>query len=243
MNSCVTINSDKYFSDILGYNVYSLVLKGDVDSIEKVELKDILEKYLQMKPVMMYAKMPISKIKFIAQLEDIGFRIVETNAVYERNMNKEIKMQGRCTLRNALPEDRDGACVIAKRSFRYSRFHIDPNVDNQVANDIKALWVSNYFLGKRGDKMVVAEVNNILVGFLLLLYKEDMLVVDLIAVDSNYRSNYIASDMIAYVEQNCDGFKRIQVGTQLANIPSIMLYESNGFHLKDSSYVFHYHNK
>ena len=242
-NSCVTINLDKCFSDILGYNVYSLVLKDDVDSIEKVELMNILGKYLQMKPVLIYTRICASDSKFTIQLEDIGFHIVETNAVYLRDMKKKVKIQGRCTVRNALSEDRDDVCVITEKCFRYSRFHNDPNIDNQVANSIKVLWVSNYFLGKRGDKMVVAEVDNIVVGFLLLLYKEDKLIVDLIAVDSNYRRENIASDMIAYVAQNCDGFKHIQAATQLINVESIKFYEKNSFRFKSSSYAFHYHNK
>jgi RimJ/RimL family protein N-acetyltransferase len=48
--------------------------------------------------------------------------------------------------------------------------------------------------------------------------------------------------MIAYAETNLQGFEKIHAGTQIANIPSMRLYESLGFRICRAGYVFHYHN-
>ena len=89
--------------------------------------------------------------------------------------------------------------------------------------------------------MIVALVGDVIVGFLLLLESDTNLTIDLVAVDNNYQRIGVASDMIAYAECYLNSFSSVQVGTQLANIPSIRLYEKMGFRAYTSNYVFHYH--
>jgi ribosomal protein S18 acetylase RimI-like enzyme len=132
---------------------------------------------------------------------------------------------------------------LARRSFIYSRFHLDKAIPRETADTLKAEWVGNYFTGKRGDQMVVALVDGTIVGFLQLLYGRDKTVtIDLISVDASQRRKGIASDMIAYAEAECGDFKQIRVGTQIANVPSIRLYEKIGFRVTGAQYVFHYHH-
>ena len=49
-----------------------------------------------------------------------------------------------------------------------------------LLTDIKAKWASSFFAGKRGDKLVVALIDNV-VGFSLLLEPMEDLIIDLIA--------------------------------------------------------------
>ena len=105
-----------------------------------------------------------------------------------------------------------------------------------------AEWAYNFFTGKRGDAMVVSEDNGQLLGFLQLLYQGEQLIIDLIAVDKNGRRRGIASDMIAFAENQCGDFKTISVGTQIVNEPSINMYIRYGFSFCASQYIFHYHN-
>ena len=48
--------------------------------------------------------------------------------------------------------------------------------------------------------------------------------------------------MINFATNNLDDFEYIRVGTQLANVPSLRLYEKLGFYIVDAAYVFHYHS-
>ena len=103
--------------------------------------------------------------------------------------------------------------------------------------------MSNFFLGKRGEWMVVIEENNKIKGFLQLIYKnKNTIVIDLIAIDKKSRGKGLAKEMISYAFKNC--LKKngtIEVGTQIANTPSIKLYSKLGFNMNYASYVLHKH--
>jgi ribosomal protein S18 acetylase RimI-like enzyme len=106
----------------------------------------------------------------------------------------------------------------------------------------KAQWAGNFFLGKRGDHMVIAEHAGGVVGFTQLLNTgDDALVVDLIAVDVNCRGRGVARGMIRYAASMWGLGRPLRVGTQIANTVSLLAYQRMGFRIISSSYVFHHH--
>jgi ribosomal protein S18 acetylase RimI-like enzyme len=134
---------------------------------------------------------------------------------------------------------------LAGRSFKFSRFHRDENFPAGIADKIKAGWARNFFIGKRGECMIVADSDDGIKGFLQLLREGTRtLVIDLIAVDEGARHKGIASDMITFAEQNCGEMEWMRVGTQITNEPSMMMYEKLGFKQMVSceKAVFHYHS-
>ena len=147
-------------------------------------------------------------------------------------------------VRFATSADEAETVSIARSSFIYSRFHLDNQIPRETADRMKAEWVGNYFRGQRGNRLVVAEEEGHVVGFLLLLYDEvpKLITIDLIATDKAYQRRGIAREMVRFAEGSIPGYERIIVGTQLANVPSIQLYERLGFTVRSASHVFHYHN-
>ncbi|MDA0266988.1 MAG: GNAT family N-acetyltransferase, partial [Cyanobacteria bacterium] len=143
----------------------------------------------------------------------------------------------------ATPEDEAEVTAIAAQSFTVSRFHLDPQIPNAIANQIKAAWARNFFIGQRGDWMVVAVVQGKVAGFLQLLQSQaNALILDLLAVDPNYRGQGLGRSMITYAAHHClQSLRKIQVGTQVANIPALNLYKSLGFQVEQASYVLHLH--
>ncbi len=90
--------------------------------------------------------------------------------------------------------------------------------------------------------MMVATLDGVVAGFVLLIGGDDRTwIIDLIAVDRRHRGQGVARGMISHVEAHAEGFTRVRVGTQLANIPSIRLYAQLGFVMDEAHYVFHYH--
>jgi dTDP-4-amino-4,6-dideoxy-D-galactose acyltransferase len=89
--------------------------------------------------------------------------------------------------------------------------------------------------------MIVAESNRKLVGFLLLLKSDSEITIDLIGVAAEAQRQGWGRYLIAYAHQVSTQYETMVVGTQATNIPSVRLYESLGFRLRQSSYVFHYH--
>ncbi|MHA1936594.1 MAG: GNAT family N-acetyltransferase [Candidatus Thorarchaeota archaeon] len=193
--------------------------------------------------VFAYAKVDVEDHGAIYLLERLGFNLVDTSIAFEKPLTPEVLLTGRTEVRFASSEDQQGVRDVARQSFRYSRFHLDPHIPKTLADEVKASWAGNYFAGGRGDNMVVAQLNSEIVGFLQLLYMEGDLVIDLIAVDARFRRMGIAGDMINFAQSATKDFHRVVVGTQLANVPSIRLYEGMGFRVAGSKYIFHFHSR
>lgn len=251
--------ADSWLTDILQRDVYRLVIEGELAE----QLKDNSLQWSDWiaqkpgSPIFVYTKIATNALAAVKLIEQWGFNLIDTNIVLDKsilaaansseqaqtyNLQPSTSHPPQSTVRFATPTDETQIVAVARENFVYSRFHLDSAIPRQVADTIKAEWVRNYFLGKRGQQMVVAEVEGRIAGFLQLLYGPDQtLVIDLIAVDNAQRRKAIASDMIAFAEANCGEFNQIRVGTQLANIPSLRLYEKIGFRVTEAHYVFHYH--
>jgi len=82
------------------------------------------------------------------------------------------------------------------------------------------------------------------VGFCQLLVEPHArFVIDLIAVDPDHRRRGIGRALCDAAERECDGVEEGVVGTQVANSPSVRMYEGLGYRLAGASYVFHLHGK
>ena len=236
----------QWLAQILKRDVYQLVV--DDDLLKKVRNEASREynqlRELQSGCVFIYSKVSPEALSAVRFLEERGFNLIDTNITLDKPIVPVQDFAGHCTLRFAIPEDQNQVVNLARKSFVYSRFHLDSAFPHEVADMVKAEWVKSYFAGNRGDNMVVALADDIVVGFLLLLYGEDgALVIDLIAVDEEHRRKGVAEGMIAYAESQCRGFTRIRVGAQLANTPSMRLYEEIGFKIAGAQYTFHYHHR
>lgn len=222
---------DNWLSKLMGKPAY--VLKGAFDDLTKKDLpKD---------EIFIWTKISVNESAKLDCLQKLGFYIVDTNI--QLSLNTRMSDTKNTSIRFANSTDEQAIKDLAKTSFKYSRFHLDPKISDKVASKIKEEWAGNYFYGKRGRWMVVAEHNSKVVGFLQILSKSDsIIVVDLIAVNEKNRGKGFAKDMISYAFINClhNGGK-IEVGTQITNIASLDLYTKLGFRISSSSYVLHMH--
>ena len=145
-------------------------------------------------------------------------------------------------IRFARPEDADAVVWLARASFTMSRFHLDPDISDALAAEVKARWAGNFFTGQRGDAMVVCDTDQGLGGFLQLITTPERLIIDLVAVAEHARRQGRAGDMIAFARRKLPR-PETRVGTQVANIASLRLYDKLGFRAVDAKYVFHFHSE
>ena len=190
------------------------------------------------------AKVPAAEVEAVQALEGLGFRTVDLALTFDAEQLNAAA--GRAGVRFAEPRDRDAVVGIAGSAFRFSRFHLDPKLPKPLAHKVKAEWAANWFNGKRGDGMVVAEEGGAVVGFVQLRWaQERRLMIDLIAVHSRHERKGHARAMIGFAALKGTGAgqapRGMVVGTQAANVGSIRLYESLGFRLRDSKFVLHHH--
>ena len=200
-------------------------------------------KKLRSDRIFVTAKVDARDIAVTSRLEDLGFRMVDAALTFEAAKNTTNIDTG--TVRFATPSDRSKVASIASSSFVYSRFHLDPAFPDSLGRQIKFEWADNFFVGKRGDCMIVAEDQGSVVGFCLLISTPNALVIDLVAVSATATRKGLARAMIEFAfaraPRNSEGRFCLRAGTQAANLPSVRMYESLGFCLTSAQFVLHHH--
>jgi ribosomal protein S18 acetylase RimI-like enzyme len=241
------VKEDRWLADILGKPAYELAI-DDAFVTRATAPDDALARWLAAlaaRPCFAFAKVPTAAVRLAHFLEDRGFRLVDTNCTFDKAVDPAAWSEALArdfVVRLATAADRDAAIALARESFRYSRAHLDPSIPAARADETRARWVESFFLGQRGDQLVLATSGAEVVGFLLLLRPApDTFVIDLIAVGARQRRRGIARALCAFAERHYADCRQVLVGTQVANVPSIRLYEAMGFRLASSKYVLHLH--
>jgi ribosomal protein S18 acetylase RimI-like enzyme len=227
----VVIQNDAWLTGLMGYESYHLT--GQLENLEPdltFEPKSFID-----------VKIPVDQIAPLTALQNLGFRLIDTNIQLLRTAGEMRLGDYKC--RFASDSDYDSVCEIAGSSFTKSRFHLDPLISKETADLVKREWAGNFFKGLRGKWMVLAEVEDKVVGFLQLLKKSDStIVIDLIAIKANMQGKGIAGSMISFANSEClETPGDIKVGTQISNIQSLAFYIKHGFRIISADYVLHLH--
>ncbi len=239
------IEPDIWLSEVLGYNAYRVM---ELDQCPFLSKEDLIPPSCT-SPIFYFAKVPVKEVDIVHSLCSAGFRVVDVNIIFEREPSRDLDNEissSPITVRYMRESDRGMLLDIAGSCFVYSRFHLDPFIPTQMANTIKREWVANYIQGKRGNGILVAELNGRLIGFLadlhVILTGKKIRVIDLIGIDKAYQNRGGGRQLVSCFIKNAVGkFSVLRVGTQIANLPSMHLYEKCGFRIIDAAYVLHAH--
>ena len=236
------ILSDTWLSTLIKRETYRIQV--DMSDLTNEKELNLFYQHLQIDNIFLYVKIPINYLEIVHFFQETKFMIADVNIVFEKKVSPISSLTNSNTkISFSVQSDREEVKELAKNTFKYSRFHMDKAFLPEQANLIKAEWANNYYLGNRGKWMIVAKMNNRIVGFLLILEGANKsLVIDLIGVHSELRNRGLARQMINYAEKELFSFHKMFVGTQLINTPSIHFYENMGFRTCKSYYILHYHN-
>ena len=232
-------HNDLWLAERLKKNVFNLL----IDNQEKAN-----NSYIDtpLSPALIYSKIPTDRIKLTSTLIKEGFNIIDTNVLLRSPISSLVyKKSDTLRVRKALDSDsdRESLLSIAYNGFSHDRFHADPEISNEHASQIKADWVMNYILGKRGDLVLVIEdKKKIIQGFLLLIVNENSdCIIDLIAMDSSFRGKGAGTTIISAIHDFLPDTKDVYVGTQLSNYLSINFYSKLGFKIDATTFMLHKH--
>lgn len=232
--------TDAWLSKVFGYDVIRMNLEKD----ETIDPVDVFSRTSLPQRAFYYAKVPVTAVGQAGALTTAGFRVIDVNVTFER-VPANIASANRIVIRDVKLEDEGPILMIAESSFLYSRFHLDPFVSKELANKIKREWIANYVRKQRGEKLLIAEVNGKPAGFLAMLATGDSDktgVIDLIGVAKNMQGHGVGKALVEYhIQDAYQKYSRLIVGTQIANVPSMRLYEKCGYGISNSSYVLHAH--
>ncbi len=180
-----------------------------------------------------YTKVPLHAQKEVNELIKDNFKLVEVSVSFEQKNLVQYPIRSTLIIDFVKLKEKQAVIDIAKDAFLSSRLYQDSRIPYVLANQIKEDWVANYFTGQRGDTMIVARLNEKIVGFLLLIKQTT---IDLIAVSPDYYRMAIASSMIGFANLNVGLLK---AGTQLNNQAAIAMYIRCGFFLTESYFILH----
>lgn len=191
-------------------------------------------------PAFVDAKVPTAQVATARALQDEGFRVVDTALTFGGRIIDGPPAPG-VIVRQVEVADRREVRGLARAVMTTSRFHLDPCLDDEVASELKAEWVDGFFAGRRGDQLLVAEIEGDLAGFALLLERDpDTVIVDLIGTSSTHRQRGVGRSLMCALPRTT-GVGFVTVGTQASNIPSVGLYTGVGLRLTASTFVLHLH--
>ena len=196
-------------------------------------------------------KIPTHDAVALSNATQAGFSVIDVNVTLDWDpdagaiLSGEANGFGAMTVTVARPSDAAAVEAVAARCFTFSRFHLDPAIGRERANEIKRQWAGNSCRGRASVVYVAREQGGIF-GFLAVLENtlagKKAAVIDLIGVEPAYqgRGGGLAMSRM-FVEEWRDRADRLRVGTQISNIPALRLYEKIGFRVAETSYVLHAH--
>lgn len=239
----MAIAEDSWLSEMLGCSTFK------VESDRSLSCTSLDRHASQQTRAIYYAKIPIDGVEWVRQLSAIGFYTVDVNvtfAIDSQNGKPHSALETAIPISEIRSGDRQAVLDLAATCFQYSRFHLDPLIDNSIANRIKREWIANYIRKQRGEQLFVAAVENRPAGFLAVLRSQFdgklVYTIDLIGVDADFRRRGIGRSLVNFfIDRYGDRGDRLQVGTQIANQPSMRLYQRSGFTFYRSAYVLHKH--
>lgn len=231
------LKHDKWISEKLGFAVYNLTSVTKL--MESTNIHSELDKY-----EFIYCLTSTENVTTLNFLEQNGFRVVDTRVSFNKKGISSIEefSDDILIMRHAEESDREEVCVIGGRDFLYTRFHLDPYIDNGAANEIKREWIENYFNGKRGDDLLIAEKEGQVAGFLSVIEKKDQnrAIIDLVCVSKDFQKQGVGRTLLSFFESEYKGYM-LEVGTQVANIASMRCYVAAGFRPYETKYIVHRH--
>lgn len=187
-----------------------------------------------------YAKVEVADAVRVRRLCGLGFAPVDVNVTLSRRGDAAAPSD--IDVRPVAAGEHDALLEIAGSCFRYSRFHLDPAIPNEDADRVKREWVRSYLERRRGLELLAAVEGGRPTGFLAVLEAGDVRVIDLVGVAPEAQRRGIGAGLVAaFIERHGAHAREVRVGTQLANIPSLRLYEKLGFHVVAGAYVLHRH--
>lgn len=230
------LKRDAWLSDILGKPATMLDISALEDHEDLQDLKAALTKLDAEGPNMAWTRVPTQNVPLTNRLEAMGFRIADVNVVFEKRCGT---VAPPTWVREAWPEDAQEVEAMAGSAYSLDRFHQDLHTAH-AADRLCASWAGNFFHGRRGDLMAVAEQDEGLAGFVLALLTRELAVVDLIAVHPKYAGRGVGSALLDFLEQRAQG-RILRAGTQIANVQAINFYQQRGMRLVSSTYTLHRH--
>lgn len=148
-----------------------------------------------------------------------------------------------CILNSVKPFLKSDLELLAIESSVFSRFRVDPKIDNIKADDLYRKWINKAISDVSTFEIIGVEINAKLAGMNMIKQSTDCHQIELIAVSNEHHRKGIGNKLINACFANALKSKvsKVSVITQLDNVKACGLYESKGFKISNIKYIYHVH--
>lgn len=249
----LNVVKDEFDSVMLQVPCYKIiniiVLSNDIKRISEIinALIEKLEIYINNSYNKFHITIPINNnvdnaTEIFNILLNKGFYYIHTLLTFSHikkssHYNRKITNR-KINIRTAKQTDVDDISNLAKKSFQYSRYHLDPNIDNSKGDILLKTSARNSILDGFVDIMFIAEYDNRIVGYYSAkktFFKEFNINFGeavISAVDERYRGMGIFSslhqNLINWFDDNTEV---AEMGTYLINSPVHKTWIKSGLNL------------
>lgn len=133
---------------------------------------------------------------------------------------------------------------LAYISGKYSRFNVDPYIQETKFRELYRQWVINSVNKSFADEIIVRKINDEIVGMITVKKQSERGQIGLFAVGDEFQGKGIGRDLILcgmhYLQKI--GCKEVTVQTQKENMDACRFYEKLDYKTYNEEYVYHYWN-
>ncbi|MCS6871243.1 MAG: GNAT family N-acetyltransferase [Anaerolineae bacterium] len=196
---------------------------------------------------MLIARTPSQAIRFVQQLEDLGFRLMDTLVYYRRDLVRTPvpELQNAALTRPVRTGDETVVREIAAQAFQgyLGHYHADPRLDLAACDAVYVSWAERSCVDRAvADEVLVAELEGQLVGFLTLRRntpEQVEIVLNGVAPSAQGRGVYRELVIHALVQSKAWKAQETVVSTQIVNLAPQKVWVRLGFEPFQSYYTFH----
>jgi GNAT superfamily N-acetyltransferase len=171
----------------------------------------------------------------IQEAERIGYRFMDIRVTLTMQA-----CQRPSWVRLAREEDTVKLKAIARDAFHLTRFYADPSLDDSRCDDLYAEWTRSLCAGG-ASVVLVAEREDITVGYVTVDLDGDDSEIGLIAVAADWRGQHLGTALVngAIDWAYAHGAKRMTVVTQGRNTGALRTFEGCGFRISQTQVWLH----
>lgn len=215
--------------------------------IKSALIEKVVEEAFQQHVWHLSARVDASDLSGLHALEQANFITVDAILTFALDLArfKFPNPEHNFHIRLATAEDAERVANLARVSYVYDRFHADPIIKMEHADELHAAWLRNSCQGKAADAVIIAEDKEGPLGYVTCKLQPDtekhlgrmVGTIVLVATAERARGRGVgqATTLAALKWFQEQGAGIVEVGTQLRNTQASRLYQRCGFHLVGSS--------
>lgn len=244
---CATVTRLEFDSKNLGVSCGRIAAMGATNDLDALNVaQQAVDLAHQMGIEHLSVRCDANDLILLDALQACGFEPVDAILTFTRSLHNYSPTEEDKQIRLATEADAEAVGEIARTAFTIDRFHSDPLISKDKADELHYHWGKNSVLGTAADAVVVAvDDHDQPIGFVTCKLNHGTYeglgkfvgTVVLVATSASARGQGLGRRMTTqalnwFFQSGCDV---VEVGTQAVNKPAAALYERSGFQLSDHS--------